>query len=55
MRTGIVKDIPQYFDETELLQFFDSFKVIQVKRLNKRMRINGETNYPFTYYLLEIC
>jgi len=46
IRTGIVKDIPQHFDESNLLQFFDSpFKVIEVKRLNRRMKINGETKY----------
>jgi len=46
IRTGIVKDIPQHFDETKLLQFFDSpFKVTEVKRLNRRMRINGEIKY----------
>jgi len=36
IRTGIVKDIPQYFDESELLQFFDSpFKVVEVKHLKQ--------------------
>jgi len=46
IRTGIDKDIPQPFDESDLLQFFDSpFKVIEVKRLNRRMKINGETKY----------
>jgi len=36
----------QYFDESELLQFFDSpFKVLEVKRLNRRMKINGEIKY----------
>jgi len=46
IRTGIVRNIPQHFDESELLQFFDSpFKVIEVKHLNRRIRINGETKY----------
>jgi len=46
IRTGIMRDIPQHFDEFELLQFFDSlFKVIEVKRLNRRIIINGETKY----------
>jgi len=46
VRFGIVKDIPQYFDKAELLQFFDApYKVIEVKRLNRRLRINGETKY----------
>jgi len=46
IRTGIVKDIPQYFDEAELLQYFESpFKVSEVKRLNRRIRINGEIKY----------
>jgi len=46
IRTGIVRDILQHFDESELLQFFDSpFKVVEVKRLNRRMRIHSETKY----------
>jgi len=46
IRTGIVKDIPQHVDESEFLQFFESpFKVVEVKRLNKRMKINGENKY----------
>jgi len=31
IRTGIVRDIPQYFDESDLLQFFDApFKLVDV-------------------------
>jgi len=46
IRTGIVKDISQHVDESELLQFFESpFKVTEVKRLNRRMKINGEIKY----------
>jgi len=46
IRTGIVKDIPQHFEESNLLEFFDSsFKVIEVKRLNRRMKIDGEIKY----------
>jgi len=46
IRTGIVKDIPQHFDESNLLEFFDSpFKVIEVKRLNRRTKIDGEIKY----------
>jgi len=46
VRTGIVKDVPQHFEESDLLQFFDSpFKVVEVKRLNRRLKINGELKY----------
>jgi len=46
VKTGIVKDIPQHFEESDLLQFFDSpFKVVEVKRLNRRLKINGEIKY----------
>jgi len=46
IRTGIVRDIPQHFEESDLLQFFDSpFKVVKVKRLNRRIKINGEIKY----------
>jgi len=46
VRTGIVKDIPQHFEESDLLQFFDSpFKVVEVKRLNRRTKIDGEIKY----------
>jgi len=46
IRTGVVRDIPQYFDESNLLEFFDSpFKVIEVKRLNRRTKIDGEIKY----------
>jgi len=46
VRTGIVKDIPQHFEESDLMQFFDSpFKVVEVKRLNRRLKINGEIKY----------
>jgi len=46
IRSGIVKDIPQHFDESDLLEFFDApCKVVAVRRLNRRIRINGETQY----------
>jgi len=46
IRTGVVRDIPQYFDDSNLLEFFDSpFKVIEVKRLNRRTKIDGEIKY----------
>jgi len=46
IRTGIVKDIPLHFDESDLLQFFDSpFKVVEVRRLNRRQKIDGEIKY----------
>jgi len=46
IRSGIVKDIPQHYDENDLLEFFDSlFKVVEVKRLNRRIRIKGEMKY----------
>jgi len=46
IRSGIVRDIPQYLEEADILQFLDSpFKVIEVKRLNRRMKINGEVKY----------
>jgi len=46
VRTGIVKDIPLHLDETDLLQFFDSpFKVVEVRRLNRRQKIDGEIKY----------
>jgi len=46
IRTGIVKDIPQHFDEADLLEFFDaSCKVVEVKRLNRRVTIDGEIKY----------
>jgi len=46
VRIGIVKDIPQHFDEADLLKFFDApCKVVEVRRLNKRIRINSEVNY----------
>jgi len=46
IRSGIIKDIPQHYEETDLLEFLDSpFKVCEVRRLNRRMRIEGETKY----------
>jgi len=46
IRSGIVKNISQHFDETGLLEFFDApYKVTEVKRLNRRVRIDGETKY----------
>jgi len=46
IRTGVVKDIPQHFEEADLLQYFDfPFKVVEVKRLNRRLKINGENKY----------
>jgi len=46
IRSGIVKNIPQHYNEVDLLEFFDApYKVIEVKRLNRRIRIEGETKY----------
>jgi len=46
IRSGIIKDIPQYYNKTDLLEFLDSpFKVVEVKRLNRRIRVEGETKY----------
>jgi len=46
VRSGIIKDIPQHYDESDLLEFLDSpFKVMEVKRLNRRTRIDDETKY----------
>jgi len=45
LRTGIVKNI-SHFDETGLLEFFDlPSKVIEVQRLNRRIRIDSEIKY----------
>jgi len=49
IRSGIIKDILQHYDEADLLEFLDSpFKVAEVKRLNRRIRVNGETKYIFS-------
>jgi len=46
MRTDIVKDIPQYIDESSLLEFFDApNKVIEVRWLNRHIRVDGKTKY----------
>jgi len=46
IRTSIVRDIPQHFDESDILQYLDApYRVIEAKRLNRRMRINGEIKY----------
>jgi len=46
IRTGIVKDIPQLMDDADLLKFFDApCKVVEVRRLNRRIRINGKVKY----------
>jgi len=46
IRSGIVKNIPQHFDEAGLLEFFDApYKVTEVRRLNRQTRIYGETKY----------
>jgi len=46
IRSGIIKDIPQHYEEGELLEFLDSpFKVVEVRRLNRRLRVDGETKY----------
>jgi len=44
--SGIVKDIPQHYNEDDLLKFFDaSYKKVEVKRLNRRIRIKDKTKY----------
>jgi len=46
IRSGIVKDIPQTIDENDLLEFFDApCKVLEVRRLNRRVKIDGEVKY----------
>jgi len=46
IRSGIIKDISQHYEENDLLEFLDSpFKVCEVRRLNRRIRIEGETKY----------
>jgi len=46
IKSDIVKDIPQHIDESSLLEFFDApCKVIEVRRLNRRIRIDDETKY----------
>jgi len=46
IRSGIVRDIPQYLEEADILHFLDSpFKVVEAKRLNRCMKINGEIKY----------
>jgi len=50
IKSGIVKDIPQHFDEADLLKFFNApCKVVEVKRLNKCVRIDG------TKYIIPSC
>jgi len=46
IRSGIIKDIPQHYDDADLLEFMDSpFKVVEIKRLNRRIRIDSETKF----------
>jgi len=41
IRSGIVKDIPQHYNEADFLEFFDvPYKVVEIKRLNRRIKIN---------------
>jgi len=46
IRSGIVKGISQHYEDANLLEFFNApFKVVEIKRLNRRIRVNGETKY----------
>jgi len=46
IRSGIIQDSSQHYDEADLLEFLDSpFKVVEIKRLNRRIRVEGEIKY----------
>jgi len=50
IRSGIIKDISQHFNEVGLLEFFDApYKVTKIGQLNRRIRIDGKTKYIPSY------
>jgi len=46
VRVSVVKDIPQHLDNDNILEFLDApCKVVEIRRLNRRIRIDGETRF----------
>jgi len=46
LRIGIIKDMPQHIDNDGIQEYLDSpCKVIEVRRLNRKVRINGEIKF----------
>jgi len=46
LKTGIIKDVPRHIDDDDILEYLDSpCKVIEVHRLNRKVRINGEIKF----------
>lgn len=46
LRTGVIKDIPTGFNDESILKTVESpLKVIEIKRLNRKVRVNGVISY----------